>query len=73
MVLKPLSTIFQLYRGDDFIGGGILEVMHRPAARHCHLYHMRLYRAYLAMNEIQTHNYHTVTTTVALINNIRII
>jgi len=31
----PLSTIFQLYRGGQFIGGGVPGENHRPVASHC--------------------------------------
>ena len=53
--LMPLSTIFQLYRGSHFIGGGNRR---KPPTRPKSLtnYHIMLYRVHLAMSGIQTHN-----------------
>jgi hypothetical protein len=68
--LTPTLTIFQLYRGS-------IE-NHRSVASHCELYHIMLYRVYLAINRIGTYNfiserywfykyiYHTITTFVSV-------
>ena len=49
----PLSGIFQLYRGGQFIGGE----NRRPVASHWQIYHILLYRIHLAMNGVRTHNF----------------
>jgi hypothetical protein len=53
--LTTLSTIFQLYRGSRFIGGGNQSNWRRPPTS-CksltNFYHIMLYRVHLAMNGV---------------------
>jgi len=49
--LMPLSTIFQLYRGGQFIGGENQSTQRKPQVTD-KLYHIMLYRVHLAW----THN-----------------
>jgi hypothetical protein len=59
--LTPLSTIFQLYHGVSFIGGGnrssqpkkIIDLSQVTDK----LYHIMLYQVHLTMNGVQTHNF----------------
>jgi hypothetical protein len=58
--LTPLQTIFQLYRGGQFIGGGNLEYPQKITdLSHVtnQIYHIMLYHVHLAMNRVQTHNF----------------
>ena len=61
--LTPLSTIFQLYRGGQFIGGENRSIMRKlPTCRRSQkkpdiLYHIALYRVHLAMSGVRTHNF----------------
>ena len=79
--LTPLSTIFQLYRGGHFTGGGKREYPEKTTDLSQvtnNLYHILLHRVHLAWAgfELTTlvaictgsckSNYHTVTTTTAL-------
>ena len=51
------SPIVQLYRGGQFflVGGNrVLGEIHRPAASHFQLYHIMLYRVYLATSGSRT-------------------
>jgi hypothetical protein len=58
--LTPLSTIFQLYCGSQFY---LLRKPEYPEKTsdlpqiNDKLYHIKLYQVYLAMGEIQTHNF----------------
>jgi hypothetical protein len=52
--LMPLSTIFQLYRNDQVIGGGNQSTQRKVTDK---LYHIMLYRVHLAMKAVQTHNF----------------
>jgi len=60
--LTPLSIIFQLYRGGQFIGGGNQSTRRKPpglsqVTDKVKLYHIMLYRVHLAMNGVRTHNF----------------
>ena len=56
----PLSTIFQLYRGGQFL---LVEETRVPEESHDlpqvtdKLYHIMLYRLHLAMNRVWTDNF----------------
>ena len=52
MVLMPLSTIFQLYRG-GFIGGGQKK---NPEKTTDTIYHIMLYQVHLTMSGSRSHN-----------------
>ena len=58
--LKPLSTIFQLFRGDQFYWwknpGYLEETTDLPQVTD-KLYHIVLLRVHFAINEVRTHNF----------------
>ena len=59
-VLRPLSTIFQLYRGGQFIVGGNQSIRRKTTDLSQFtnkLYHIMLYPVHLAMNEVGTQNF----------------
>jgi hypothetical protein len=53
--LTTLSTIFQLYRGGQFIGGGGGSTDLSQVTDN--LYHIMLYRIHFAMRRARTHNF----------------
>ena len=53
--LTMLSTIFQLYRGGQFIGGGGRSTDLSQVTDN--LYHIMLYRVHFAMRRARTHNF----------------
>jgi hypothetical protein len=58
--LTPLSTIFQLQRGNQFYWWKKPDTPgenHRPAASHWQSLSQKLFRVHLAMTGIQTHNF----------------
>jgi len=50
----PFSTIFQLYRDNQVL---LVEETTNLSQVTDKRYHIQLYRAHLAMSEIQTHNF----------------
>ena len=60
MCLTPLSTIFQLYRGDHFFRWGKTEYLEKTTDLSQvtdKFDHTMLYPVHLAMNGVQAHNF----------------